>query len=50
VSHTKNMVEKLMISYYLSNYAESNPDLALLSVSTFVRNMKNEDPKYEVQH
>lgn len=34
-----------MIYLYLTNYAELNPNLALLAVNTFIKECKNQDPK-----
>ena len=45
-SSTQDIVQKKMIYHYLTNYAESQPELALMAINTFLKDIKNNvDPK-----
>eukprot|EP00002_Diphylleia_rotans_P039243 TRINITY_DN9063_c0_g1_i1.p1 TRINITY_DN9063_c0_g1~~TRINITY_DN9063_c0_g1_i1.p1 ORF type:complete len:778 (+),score=200.35 TRINITY_DN9063_c0_g1_i1:72-2405(+) len=43
-TNTKDLVQKKMIYLYLCNYAESNPDLALLAINTLQKDCRDENP------
>eukprot|EP00922_Rhytidocystis_sp_ex-Travisia-forbesii_P014553 GHVS01021762.1.p1 GENE.GHVS01021762.1~~GHVS01021762.1.p1 ORF type:complete len:735 (+),score=105.88 GHVS01021762.1:297-2501(+) len=43
-SCTTDLVQKKMIYLYLTNYAESNPDLAILAVNTLQKDCRDDDP------
>ncbi|CAD7974932.1 unnamed protein product [Amoebophrya sp. A25] len=43
-SHTQDVVQKKMIYLYLTNYAESNGELALLAINTLQKDCRDEDP------
>lgn len=45
ISQYPDIQAKKMIYLYIGNYAESNPDLALLAVNTFLKDCNNTDPK-----
>ncbi|KAL4481626.1 hypothetical protein ABPG74_007715 [Tetrahymena malaccensis] len=45
VSQTADVVQKKMIYLYLTNYAEQNPDTALMAINTFIKDCDNKDPK-----
>jgi AP-4 complex subunit beta-1 len=41
---TPDLVVKKMVFLYLTNYAKSNPDLAILCINTLLTDCRNEDP------
>merc|ERR1719299_92116 len=43
-SCTNDLVQKKMIYLYLVNYAESNPELAILAVNTLQKDCRDDDP------
>lgn len=43
-SATQDMVQKKMVYLYLTNYSESNSELAILAVNTFLKDCRDEDP------
>jgi len=43
-SNTRNVVQKKMVYLYLSSYAESNPDLSLLSINTLRKDCDDHTP------
>ena len=43
-SCTHDLVQKKMIYLYLVNYAESNPELAILAVNTLQKDCRDDDP------
>lgn len=45
ISQYPDLEAKKMIYLYIGNYAESNPDLALLAVNTFLKDCNSTDPK-----
>ncbi len=44
-SFTNDEVMKKMIYFYLTTYAEDNPDLAIMAVNTFKKDCKHTSPK-----
>jgi AP-4 complex subunit beta-1 len=44
-SFTNDEVMKKMIYFYLTTYAEDNPDLAIMAVNTFKKDCKHSSPK-----
>lgn len=46
-SYTNDLIQKKMIYLYLTNYAESNPELAVMAINTFTKDcsLKEKDPK-----
>ena len=44
-SYTNDLIQKKMIYLYLGNYAETNPDLAIMAINTFLKDFKHQDPK-----
>ena len=45
LSQTPNLLSKKMIYLYLGNYADSRPDLAMMTLNTYIRDTKSKDPK-----
>ncbi|KAL8271920.1 hypothetical protein Esti_004044 [Eimeria stiedai] len=45
LSSTTDMVLKKMVYLYLTNYAETNPSLAILAVNTFQKDCGDHDPR-----
>ena len=45
ISQYPDTLAKKMIYLYLGNYAESNPNLALLAVNTFIKDCDHQNPK-----
>ena len=43
-AHTADLVQKKLIYLYISEYAEKNPEIALLSVNTLQRDAADQDP------
>lgn len=43
-SASADMVQKKMVYLYLTNYSESNAELAILAVNTFLKDCRDEDP------
>lgn len=41
---TTNLVQKKLVYLYLSNYAETNPELALLTVNTLQKDYQDWNP------
>lgn len=40
---TQNFVQKKLVYLYLGNYAESNSDLALMTVNTLIKDFEDRD-------
>lgn len=45
VSYTNDIISKKMIYFYISTYAEQNPDSAIMAINTFLKDCKHKDPK-----
>ena len=44
-SFTDDLIQKKMIYLYLSNYAESHSELAILAINTFLKDCQHSDGK-----
>lgn len=44
-SYTNDIIEKKMIYLYLTNYAESNPESAVMAINTFLKDCNHKDGK-----
>lgn len=44
-SYTNDIVSKKMIYLYLSNYAKTNKETAIMAINTFMKDCKNPDGK-----
>ena len=45
LSYTKDIISKKMIYFYLINYAETNPSLALMAINSFKKDCEDKDVK-----
>lgn len=45
LSYTKDIISKKMIYFYLINYAENNPHLALMAINSFKKDCEDKDVK-----
>ena len=44
-SYTNDLIQKKMIYLYLTTYAESHPDLAIMAINTFRKDCQHSDAK-----
>lgn len=44
-SYTNDEIQKKMIYFYLTTYAEENPDLSVMVINTFKKDCKHTSPK-----
>lgn len=44
-SYTNDEIQKKMIYFYLTTYAEENPDLSVMVINTFKKDCKHTKPK-----
>lgn len=44
LSFTNDIISKKMIYLYLTTYSETNPELALMAINSFVKDCQNENP------
>lgn len=45
LSQTEYLLSKKMVYLYLGNQAENNPQMALMAVNTFVKELSHKSPK-----
>jgi hypothetical protein len=44
VTNTRDLIQKKLVYLYLCNYAESNADLALLTINTLQKDCRDDNP------
>ena len=44
-SYTNDIIEKKMIYLYLTNYAEANPESAVMAINTFLKDCNHKEGK-----